>query len=280
MRNPSIHIDEKHLREILDDLLDLDDKKLTTLVKSIVTEARKYTCNTRNLLVSTQKQARRVEKITNNPKEHTLLFVKALHLERKSRKHRGITITKPGSREWLMAKDVSLLADDFCNEYNLTLKEGYKRFCNLLLTLMPRNFSLNRVQAITPKIYELYDAEQTILSDVTPDSTRKMYAHYQKLCIAQSGVVEHLDTIPMRYKYFVLAKQKAVSMGVDIIDYIDAQFTGLEWANAIPTPEQLIGDKSITRVKNYLKKIGKVAVIATENKPIDWKTIKRLRDDS
>jgi len=280
-RLASLHIKEDDLAKVIEEVLEIlsdepmDETFPTLLARHLVIRGYKYTCNTRKLLVNDAITAQKVKKLVLNPKENTLAFVNALKMARKQAHHRGIKDIQPGSSDWLKAKEITSLVDEFCNEYDLDKKKGYFTYCKIAVKIL-KGYALNKIPSIHEKVYTLYEAERIVNSDVTPGETRRGYNLYQQLAAEATSIVEAFITKPERYQYFVLAKQSANQYGVDIEDYINSQFEGLEWTGNIPTPEQLVGEKSISRLKGYMSKTGKRAK-TKETPKVNWKLLKKKK---
>lgn len=279
-RVPSVHLKKTELGTVLTKVFKIHNikcKNMGMLVNSFMNFAHIYTCNNRKLLVSNPEIAKKALKQAQSPKDDTHRLANELQLTRKRLKHRGITLITPNSRDWLILKTLTTLANEFCEEFGLVKKEGYRKYWELVIANI-KPFALQRVQSNHLKLVNIYTAVQLIENDLDKNVTLMGYDIYQKEVANQTGIVENLRGSPLLYQYFVQAKDIAMGMGVTIEDYIKAQFEGLSWANAIPTPKQLIGDISKERVKTYMRKHGKKALPGnTKVRMVDWKTIKKQK---
>jgi hypothetical protein len=97
--------------------------------------------------------------------------------------------------------------------------------------------------------------------------------YYLKKVNQKIGWANNIKDDPTKYVYFVKIRKEADSLRIDYKIYIDAQFDGLEWANAIPDPTQMVGVKAIDRLMKYCYK-NDIKQNAASEKKIDFSKIK------
>lgn len=252
-RNPSLHITQTQLLVVLKELKvigALQTANLPKLATALLTKARSKSNTTRALLPTNQKTQQRITKFQSSTTEDTGLFVETLTLKRRQFKHRGINLIKPGTNEWLQAKEVTKLATEFCIEFGLNLKEGYKEYLQIGLPKI-KNYSLSKFNYLHPAIVKEYEATLEIKSDKTPALTNIAYLTYTQLVSEKIGTCFDYKTLPEKYCCFIHAKVEAQQNRVDIPTYIKAQFHGMEYRSGIPDPYQLTGIKAIERLHKY-----------------------------
>ena len=258
-RQPSLHISRQNLAKVL---LKLDIcssvQESKKLAYQILRAGKKYTLTSRKLYVKTKKVEKKTRKLVMSSTDDATTFSKLLHIMRKRAKHRGINIIKPGSRDWGMIKEVTSLALDFCLDFDLDKEEGFKMYCELGLAKM-KKFSLMKFNSSHQSICEEYSALQIIKDDEYPEQTTMVCKIYQQRLVEKSGIIMDYTKMPDKYIYFIEVVKICKELKVKPKDYIHAQFDGLEWANSIPDPMQLTGDKAIQRLNRFLIQHNKKA---------------------
>src|SRR5690606_22567454 len=157
--------------------------------------------------ISNDKLLKQAKKITASYQTEASLFSATLVRVRRTLKHRGINQVNQGDPEWLQIKEVAGLATEFCNEYGLTLKEGYEIYCNIAMGMM-KNYSLNKFKSLHSAIFKKYDAEQLIKGDKSPESTLKGHDIYCSIIAEKIGYAQGYKELPEKYMYFVLARKE------------------------------------------------------------------------
>lgn len=277
MRNPSIHIKESDLITVLQGVLCKNpNKNYKELAKEILVKAKSYSVNARGVYSSNDKVEKKVIKMRLSARSDTAIFAQLLLLLRRQAKHRGLTLIQPGEPEWFNLKEASKLATEFCNEFQISLKEGYKEYIKIGLSKM-KNFSVNKFKTIHAHICNEYEAIQEIARDPTPQETLKCHSIYMGIIGDKIGFTHGYQNIPIKYRYFVKAKEEAKKLGVTLSFYIKAQFQGLEWASAIPDPSQLVGITALERLQKYAFENNQV--LGEKRNIVDFKKIKRERNN-
>jgi hypothetical protein len=307
MRKPSLHITEELLAKVLEDLFggdtfhsirDLRTKKVIILGKleieinkgdneskllnskklarSILTLGKRYTPTNRKLFLNNTKTEKKASKIVASDSKDALLFSNLLTMLRKQMKHRGVMVIDMGSKDWPQIKTITALASDFCEEFELDKKPGFTEYIKLAINKMGK-WGLNKFPYLHEAICIDYQAIQKIRKDPKPGATKRLFEIYDTEVYSKTGIREDLEKNPQKYQYFVDARQLADSLGITYEIYIKAQFEGLAWANGIPEPTQLVGDKATNRLNKYLYQ-NKIKVASKEEptKKVNWDKIKKL----
>ncbi len=253
-REPGIHINKSSLVLVLNKVLNEDFQSgvnIKALADCILEEAKVYSLTHRQLNVDKAKLLKSSSRLVLSTRDSASSFASLLTLVRKQRRHKGINIIKPGSRDWLMIKEIAKLALDFCNDFDLEREEGFKEYINIALDKMVK-FGLMKFNSMHQSICDDYGAKLEIKNDLTPNLTLDCQMVYEKLLGEKHGIVRDYSKNPDKFVYFIKAKDEAKKCGVTIQHYIKSQFWGLEWANAIPDPAQLVGPKAIDRLNRYI----------------------------
>lgn len=255
-RTPSIHISSKVLEQILAELLGKHSKaEINSLVKLILVKSRAHSLAQRSLNVSNEKLLEKSNKVVASSRSDADNFANILTLCRRKNHHRGISQIKPGSRDWLQIKDITALALNFCNEFGLNKKDGFRIYIETALKLSNK-FMITRLSMLYDRICEYYSAIKIIESDIHPSKTELAYSTYNELVLQKVGSCINYKEIPEKFVFFVKAKDQAIKRNVSPDIYIKAQFAALEWANALPDPIALVGSKSEERLQKYLYENG------------------------
>lgn len=280
MRESSLHIKESDLKKVLDSLFTSEEGPLKwdtkALAKAIVIGGRKYAATNRNLLVDTQKLAKRAKKIITAVDADVYMFAKALIMHRKQRHHQGIAMIKAGSRDWGYLKEITALAVQFCNEVQMDKAEGFNYYISQCLDKV-KKFSLPKLVSLYSAICNEYGATQRIQQDKHRSRTEHAHNFYRKIIAEKIGYSEDYTKQPEKYAAFIDVIKAVDEFGVRIEDYILAQFAGLEWHNGIPDPFQLYGDKAKERLMKYLYTKGLSIKDKSRSQQIDWKKIRKLK---
>lgn len=252
-REASLHVTESKLKEIL--------KKAFTnvsddLVKYVLSEAYKHSVNNRSLLISNDKLQRSATKMLEAPLDHTLTMARIIYQVRKDKNHRGIIISKPGTRDWDMIKDITKNAIQFCEDYHMGYRQGFIEYIKLAIDKMQK-FGLNKITSMHDGICEDWAGIEELMGDPNPGLTERAYKEYNKFIYAKmSTIMVDYSKIPAKYICFMKAAQAAVKLKATPELYIKAQFKGLDWQQGVPDPMQLIGDKATERFQKYVYEFG------------------------
>ena len=238
------------LQEVLCSQIFLSDDMSKKLAGIILSKSKKYSAVSRGVKVSNDKLEKKVIKMKLAGRSNTAIFAQMLLLVRQQMKHRGLHLVKVGDPDWLNLKESCKLATDFCNEFQLELKKGYKEYLQLGLKKM-KNFSIYKFKTLHAAICNEYEAIQVINQDKTPQATEDCHNIYLANIANKTGYSQGYKDFPEKYQYFIKAKEEAKKFGVSNKVYIAAQFQGFEWNNSVPDPAQLVGVKSIDRLQKY-----------------------------
>lgn len=269
MREPSIHITESKLRELL-----IQHGIEQSYTMSILKQATKYQLTNRKTL-STNDTTRKIQrKISQATKEDVQLFAQVLLLVRRAKRHRGINIIKEGSRDFLQLKEITRLALDFCNDFGIINKKGgFQEYIQIAVSKMNK-FSLNKINSMHQGICDAYEALEEIRAYNQTDIDAA-YEEYTSRVLDKIGFTNDYRNQPEKFVYFKRAAEFANKSQVAIKDYIYAQFEGFEYLNSVPDPVQLVGEKAEERLMKFLYKHN-IKVNAPGTKKVDWDTIKNI----
>lgn len=276
MRNPSIHITESSLKDILKEVIS-ESKVEAKILSAIVRKAKKHSINHRCVIITNDKLDKKVEKVTIANTSDVFIFNNILFMVRKSNNHFGVRKINESSRDWLILKDITKMAVDFCNEFELDIKIGFKNFIELGLLKMNK-FSLLKFKSLYEAICNSYVAKIEMNKDEAPGKTKSIHDYYVALITERTGNPTTYIKDPDNYCYFIEVRKNVDRLGIKFEDYIKAQFTGMEWRDTIPHPAQLVGQKANDRLNSYLYNKGiKVKKGGTGNKKNILTNIKNMK---
>lgn len=271
-RQASLHITEEALAKILSKVLGGKNNK--AYAKAILEESKSMSIPHRSLLVTNDKLDKKVEKLKMNSRSSAYLFSETLSMLRKKAHHKGITAIKPGESEWLMIKEVSNLAKDFCREFGFKEDKGFIKYIEIGLSKLRAGYSLNKFKYLHPKICSNYEAVLELQQDDEPQYTEALYKTYLTQINERIGATFEDYKEPETYLCFKKAKDLALRLKIKTDVFVLSQFHALEWKSAVPDPHQLYGTKAIERVRNYCYEKN---IKVREEKKINFKDIKTPR---
>ena len=245
MREPSIHITKSQFEEILN-TLEVDNFP----VEAFFVIARKEAINHRAVLVSNNKNTKKVSNILLASKGDAALVADILKL-----KHRGVRkINESNSREWANCKKLAEICNTFCEDFQLDTREGFIKYIELGIKKMDGNYNnlLNRLSSMSEKISDLYSA--TLEMEDDSGNAKAIHDYFIKRVADVTGIYESFVNQPDKYIHFVRLDKFLSEKGWDPTQFIDAQFESLAWCNGLPEPSQMYNDKAIERYNKYLFK--------------------------
>lgn len=169
-------------------------------------------------------------------------------------KARGILKT---SRDYIMLKEVAKMAYDFAEHFDIRPKEdGMREYAEVGIGFMGK-YGLNKFKTYDSRIYEVFDSKVAVLTDDNPDNTKMMYMEWQKKMLEYVGPdeVSNLDKDFVKYSNMLYARIAADEMDADYETWVEAQFDGLSFVNAIPELGQFYGDNAKKRYERYVLKL-------------------------
>lgn len=250
MREPSIHITKPQFEEILN-TLEVDNFP----VEAFFVIARKEAINHRAVLVSNNKNTKRVNNILLASKGDAALVADILYATRIKLKHRGVRkINESNSREWANCKKLAEVCNTFCEDFNLDTREGFIKYIETGLKRMTdyRNV-MQRLLSMQENITNQISAEIE-LQDSDLKLTKEIHDYFIGKIAKATGIYESYENQPEKYIHFVRLGDFLKKKHWDFESFIDAQFESLAWCNGLPEPSQMYNDKAIERYNKYLYK--------------------------
>lgn len=253
-REPSIHVTLSKFIEIMEEL-DLPTDKVT--MHNIFKKASKYSINSRSMLITNDKVKRDANRVAKSSEGDTMLLNNIIYLIRTTKlKHRGVSKFKPGNTsQWTLLKELSNKCLSFCNDFQLSKKDGFTQYLEIGLPKISSSRNLlNKLVNMYESICSIYDSKQIIENDDFASKTREIHDYYVRKIESDTGIYHPYLDDPNIYKCFVGVREIVDKYKIPYSMYIDAQFIGLSFTESIATPYQLISDKAVERLNNYLYK--------------------------
>jgi hypothetical protein len=256
---------------VLYKLTPLELKNTKKIARAICVAAKTKSISSRSIHVSNDKLLKKIDKLKLSTRSDAGMFSMILTNVRRKMHHRGIEMIKPGEKNWLEIKEVCNLATEFCNEFGIDKKSGYREYCEIALRKM-KNFSLNKFKSLHAPILKTYEALIEIQADKKPQKTERLMKEYFKLVNERIGWTSQ-KMEPEKQVCFIKAKDEAEKLRLSPEEYVRAQFAELEWTGSMPDPFQLYGEKAIQRAMKYCYK-NNIKIGSKESTKIDFKLIK------
>lgn len=257
MRDPSIHIKESDLIELLKDYIPKGK------VLEITKKAKKYACIKRSMVATNQKQRKVVNTLLSSDKEDASLVAQIIQMLRIKQGHTGVRKIKENGREWPQIKELTNACNSFCEVNNLDKKEGYVKYLEIAFKHIKSFYGyLSKLINLYDKVIEEYRVTQE-LSNIDTNDAIEMHSAYVSMIASKTGLQETYLDDPVKLNYFAKAATEAKNLGCDYDTWIGAQFDALSFCNGIPLPEQLFGMKAKERLMKYLYKYN----ISLDNNP-------------
>lgn len=249
-RSPSIHITKSQFEEILN-TLEVDNFP----VEAFFVIARKEAINHRAVLVSNNKNTKKVSNILLASKGDAALVADILYATRIKLKHRGVRkINESNSREWANCKKLAEVCNTFCEDFKFDTREGFIKYIETGLKRMTdyRNV-MQRLLSMQENITNQVDAEIELQhSDL--ELTKEIHDYFIGKIAKATGIYESYENQPEKYVHFAKVGDFLKEEGWDYRTFIDAQFESLAWCNGLPDIAQMYTDKAIERYNKYLYK--------------------------
>lgn len=250
-RSPSIHITKSQFEEILNTL-----EVNNFPVEAFFVIARKEAINHRAVLVSNNKNTKRVNNILLASKGDAALVADILYATRIKLKHRGVRkINESNSREWANCKKLAEVCNTFCEDFKFDTREGFIKYIETGLKRMTdyRNV-MQRLLSMQENITNQIDAEIELKEDKDPGFTKDIHDEFIKRVASVTGIYESYEHQPEKYVHFLRIHNLMDEKDWNVFQFLDAQFEALAWCNGLPEPSQMYNDKAIERYNKYLYK--------------------------
>jgi hypothetical protein len=275
MRDPSIHVKRSDLKWILKEFFeDLDDVD----INRIVGELRKYSCDNRSVTITNDKLKKDLSRRLQSKKGDAMLLSEIIYSVRIRMKHKGVRMIKENDREWLQLKELTKLVNQFCEDFNLEVRAGYIKYVEMCFSKISSLRSyVSKFISMYESICNEYDAISQMTEDDDKQSTLAVHDYFVEKVADKTGIVEPYTKYPNKMIAFYKVRKICDELGVEPEVFIDAQFDALDWCQGMPTPENLISDKSRERLNKYMYQ-NNISVVSKTKKDF-WNKLKSKVDE-
>ena len=250
MRQPSIHINEEDLAKILKRV---GIKKPKTTAKEIVYHARNKTLTNRSVTISNEFVKKKANQALQSSKGDVEMLANLILTVRRQMRHRGVKPLSPASRDWGALKELVPLVVEFCNNFNLPKREGFIEYIKTGFERISSFYNyVSKLKEMSESIHNIYESVDIINKDDDKELTQRIYYYYETSISRITGMSIPKYKKPENYVYFIKVKQIVSELGLSHKDYIDAQFSALQWRNGFPEPVQLVSEKAMEYLNKYL----------------------------
>lgn len=170
-------------------------------------------------------------------------------------KHRGLTMIKAGTPQYTIVKTIAKHVMEFYEEYEAhftSSKAAALEYIKIANSIMKNNFNITRIPSLHERIVNTMHANIELKEDRNIQYTDRAYKRYIQKVIQMTGsLIDDPKERAEDFVNFVKVAKRCEQLSVTPEVYIEAQFFGLEFCNGIPSPQQLMGDKSLTYLQRY-----------------------------
>lgn len=257
-RDPSIHIKESDLIRIFNEL------GIKVPLPTVLEYAHKYSVNIRSVSITNSRMEKKLEKITKSNIGDAYLVSDIIYSVRIKLGHRGVRKIKEGDAQWATCKNLANICNQFCEDFNYEVREGYIRYINLGITRMGKDIRnvVQRLISMSENISSMESAYREMTDKGLRDMATKICEQFTFLILSRTGIKEDYTKDPLIFIWFYrLAIFLQENGWLDkYVDYLEAQFEALEFNRGIPSYKTLTSDKAIQFYSKYIYKHGEDSV--------------------
>jgi hypothetical protein len=265
-----LHIREDALAQILEKVLYVEDSALKWdfkgLAREIVKHGTTHTPTNRSITITNEKLYDKVRRLNSAPRNLTSDFINILHhVRKKHNRYVKAIMPKPGSNDYNLLKEVAIDAENFCKQFNLKQREGFIIYCDMAIVRM-KKFAYYKMKNMYEGICNAYTASQALKDNPDADKVNRICHYYNQQILTRTGVLlfDYRDN-PEKYQYFIMVLKECNRLKIPSKIYMDAQFSAFEFRGRYPEPEQLVGDKALLRVQQYMAE-NEIKLVHAKNK--------------
>ena len=229
-------------------------------------EVTEYECNdialkckeqsklkSRRLVSINQSDKKKLEKIVEADTSTVQLFHSILVQERLNRSHRGITPITQSSFEYPMLSQVVQLVETFCTDFNYSYDEGFRFYIGKCLDIMGKKYGLNKFKTYFNKIVGIAEDIDDFNNDKDVESTNKFIDLWTKI-MHRVGARNYTNLPVEKLVCLMRGRMEADKAGAPYLEWLKAQFEGLEFTGNVPDFVQFYGQGAIDRYYTYSNK--------------------------
>jgi hypothetical protein len=257
IRKPSIHIREDDLKYILIEWSDSFQFPLPVgdIVEYLMLKGKKRQILSRSILELNKKDLVKKDRVVSSATGDAQRFANTLQMVRRQHKHRGITVIREGSSDWQFIKEGTNLANNFYENFEDEFSNkdsAYTEYLNNFMEILEGPFSIRKMSALNDKVVNRFEAMTLINKQDNLQDIEDMHGYYQTKVFEKTGNNFDYRNKPEQFTHFVVATDLANKLGLSYKQYIDSQFEALDFASAIPYPQQLSNSKASERAIRWM----------------------------
>ena len=251
IRRPSLTILHSDLLKVVSDLWcnkELDKMTAQQITDEIIFKASDYPL-VRSVIVTNKSTSKKIQRASSNYVDH---FNRVLNAVRQSLGHKFSKLILNTDREYLILCEVAKDAESYCETFAMPISEGFIEFCEVGLSKIGRNYSLNKFKSYKSKIFQHKSKLDAIINDSDPEVTQQIARAYLIACKIIDE--EQASRIFKTHQHdFIYTRELIEINKANYKTWIEAQFSGLKYLDVVPEPYQLHGEESEKRYFSYLK---------------------------
>ena len=244
-RNPSLHIRKSDLILVLESMGFYDSEKIAI---DLLRKSRPYSIKNRQFILSkkiTQKKITR-HQVTSSPIIQKINLI--IEDQRRKAGHKFIRSISRDSKSYTTLGQVACDAEEFADTFQLfdrSDEDLYKKYITIGLQLIGKKYAIQKFVYYKDRIFQAAENEYTLKHDKNPSLSQNIYKYYcDKVKVNTEFTID-----------FVLTAELLVANQFDAEykQWIDAQFDGLVFLDAVPEPNQLHSAKSKERYSIFAR---------------------------
>lgn len=258
-RKPSLHILEEDLGRLIEQFFQDSGNDLPCSVRDLVgyimMKGKNKQILSRSILDPNKKDKVKAERITSSASGDAQLFASILHVLRLKKKHRGITKIREGSSDWQFIKEGTSLANSFYENFKDEFKNknaAYVEYLENFMGVIEGVFTIRRMASFNEKIVSRFEASLLIRKQPDLEEIYAMHDYYQQKVFEKTGNNFDYKNRPEQFIHFIMAHDMSIILGIKPKQFIDSQFEALDFASAIPYPQQLSNSKASERTIRWM----------------------------
>lgn len=263
MRDPSLHLTQSQLTELLKDTLNLTEQKALILAKKLIKKAYSVRVKGRTQIVEKDKATnKKLKRTIAADNDYTPQFNKVLTLIRMNQGH-NFTGIKDTDREYVTLKEITIIALDFCKSFKLDIDAGFKLFVQIGLYFIGKKYAINKFKTHKENIFNFYSFSVEIDNDPNKEATNQFYEAWKETMLTWADLEMEVKNVD-KFINILYGRQEADEAKADYKDWIEAQFCELAWLDVIPELTQLHGVNALERYERWKVKNRKEKAEETE----------------
>lgn len=256
MKDPTLHITRSALVKILSEVKFSARTGPKVLANKIFEQAQPYQIRNRTIVKGNKKVRTKIDRLKKAENPIVPVFNRILMAVRMKLKHKGIKAINKESSQYITLVEVSNLAYQFSEDFDIVPREdGYKLFCELGISMMGRVYGLNKFKYLSEKITQRCADMVEVLHDPKVEDTKEFYEAWKLILIKYTGIEKDIQISDYtEYIHFVEGRKLADQYEADYTEWIEAQFAELAFLNTVPELAQLSTENACTRYERFVTK--------------------------